>query len=182
VEPDQALRFIVATYGTKHLGMLLAHLYSVSQSHPEAKTTVYWQEIPEREIAALRAAFPTCNFRRTDFDFTGHWIRRIAAKMLSWHQAVSEHEADDHLILADADTLVLRDLTSFLPRDHDVTFTWKPEQILVNTGVMLLKCGPQQRRFSNACAIAPSRFSNRRNSTGKRTIRPMDMVQQIRWR
>jgi hypothetical protein len=81
---DEAVRFIVATYGTKHLGMLLAHLWSITRSHPAARATIYWQDIPAEKVGALQAAFPTFDFRETRFDFSGHWVRRIAAKMRSW--------------------------------------------------------------------------------------------------
>lgn len=148
MERYQAVRFIVATYGTKHVGMLLAHLHSITRSHPRALATVYWQEIPAAQIESLKVAFPAFDFRETDFDFSGHWVRRIASKMRSWSRAVAEHADESMLVLADADTLILRDLKPFFAaQDADVIFTWKPENVPVNTGVMLVKAGPAATAF-----------------------------------
>ena len=142
------MRFIVASYGTKHVGMLLTHLHSITRSHPTARATVYWQEIPHEKIDALQKAFPTFAFVETEFDFSGHWVRRIASKMRSWSRAVAEHEQDEILVLADADTLILRDVSGFISNHTaEVVFTTKPENVPVNTGVMLAKAGPAATAF-----------------------------------
>jgi hypothetical protein len=128
--------------------MLLAHLWSITRSHPAARATIYWQDIPADRVGALQAAFPSFDFRETQFDFSGHWVRRIAAKMRSWSRAVVEHEGKDQLVLADADTLIVRDLSSFFSdAAADVIFTWKPENVPVNTGVMLVKSGAAATAF-----------------------------------
>jgi hypothetical protein len=61
---------------------------------------------------------------------------------------VVEHEGEDQLVLADADTLIVRDLSAFFSDSAaDVIFTWKPENVPVNTGVMLVKSGPPATTF-----------------------------------
>jgi hypothetical protein len=132
------VRFIVASYGTKHVGMLLTHLHSIVRSHPQATAAVYWQDIPARLIDVLRAAYPRFDFRPTDFDFSKEFLLRISSKVHSWCRAVEEHAGERDLCLADVDTLVLRDVATFLAKDDvDVIFTHKPDRTALNTGVIL---------------------------------------------
>lgn len=138
MEDDPAVRFIVASYGAKHVGMLLTHLHSITLSHPEAKAAVYWQDIPEPLVAALRATFPRYDFHQTSFDFSNDFLLRISSKVHSWCRAVEEHAGEPELCLADVDTLVLRDVAPFLAKDDaDVIFTHKPDRTALNTGVIL---------------------------------------------
>lgn len=145
------MRFIVANYGTRHLGLLLAHLESVARSHPDAAHSVYWQDIPERFIAAMRAAFPRVEWVRTEFDFARDPIQRISSKVLCWARAGADHADEGELVFCDSDTLVRRDLASFFAaRDADVIFTTKPENVPLNTGVLLAHGGPAATAFLRA--------------------------------
>lgn len=145
------MRFIVANYGTRHLGLLLAHLESVARSHPQAAHSVYWQDIPERFIAALRAAFPRAEWIRTEFDFAHDPIQRISSKVLCWARAAEDHASDDALVFCDSDTLVRRNVSGFFTAaDADVIFTTKPENVPLNTGVMLARGGPAAIAFFRA--------------------------------
>lgn len=143
------MRFLVASYGTKHIGMLVTHLHSIARSHPDARASVYWQQIPERFIGAIRAAFPRFDFIRTEFDFEGDWIKRISAKVLCWARAAEEAADESQLVFADADTLVLRDVAPFFESTKaDIIFTEKPaEPAPLNTGVMLARGGPPATAF-----------------------------------
>ncbi|MEA3211236.1 MAG: hypothetical protein QOE70_4293 [Chthoniobacter sp.] len=142
MEDDPAMRFVVASYGTKHVGMLLTHLHSIARSHPEARAAVYWQDIPAPLIDAIRAAFPSFDFPRTEFEFHGDWIKRISNKVRAWNRAAAEYASEPALCLLDVDTLVHRDLAPFFSRnDAEVIFTWKPERTPLNTGVMLARGG-----------------------------------------
>jgi hypothetical protein len=132
------MRFIVASYGAKHVGMLLTHLHSIVQSHPTASAAVYWQDIPAPLVEALRAAFPRFDFHQTAFDFSKDFLLRISSKVHSWCRAAEEHAGERDLCLADVDTLVLRDVVPFLAKDGaDVVFTHKPDRTALNTGVIL---------------------------------------------
>ncbi len=145
---DQTLRFIVASYGTRHVGMLLTHLDSIARSHPEARAAVYWQDIPGRMIDALQATFPRYDFIRTEFDFSRDPVLRISSKVLAWCRAAEEHANEPLLCLADVDTLVLRNVTPFFERDTaDVIFTDKPERTALNTGVLLAHGRPAATAF-----------------------------------
>ncbi len=117
--------------------MLLAFLQSVARSHPGAGVSVYWQDMPESLIGAVRAAFPNVEFVQTGFDFAGDKIQRISSKVLCWARAAEEHSGD--LVFADGDTLVRRDLAGFFKTDADVVFTTKPENVPLNTGVILTR-------------------------------------------
>src|SRR5688500_1388320 len=80
----EALRFIVANYGARHAGMLLAHLHSIRKAHPEAAISVYWQDLPEEICAALKRVAPRAEFVRTDYDFDRDPLQRISSKVLCW--------------------------------------------------------------------------------------------------
>jgi hypothetical protein len=145
------MRFIVANYGTRHLGMLLVHLESVAATHPRARQSVYWQDIPEHFIAALQAAFPGVDWVRTEFDFAHDPIQRISSKVFCWSRAVGENAGENALVLCDSDTLVRRDLSPFFAQgDADVIFTTKPESAPLNSGVMLARGGPAATEFFRA--------------------------------
>ena len=145
------MRFIVASYGVKHVGMLLTHLHSVARSHPHAGAAVYWQDIPTPLIDALRSAFPRFDFHETSFDFSKDFLLRISSKVHSWCRAAEEHAGERDLCLADVDTLVLRDVSSFLAKDDpDVIFTDKPDRTALNTGVILAHGGAATTAFFRA--------------------------------
>jgi hypothetical protein len=60
---DEAVRFIVATYGTKRLGMLLAHLWSITRSHPAARATISGRTFLQRK-RALQSGISDVRFSR----------------------------------------------------------------------------------------------------------------------
>ncbi len=143
------MRFIVANYGMRHAGMLLAHLHSIARTHPQAKVAVYWQDIAPPIIGAIRAAFPAVDFIETAYDFAAEPLQRISSKVLCWTRAAEEHTGD--LIFADSDTLVRRDLSGFFAGGDDVVFTTKPtERVPLNTGVLLAKGGAATVAFFHA--------------------------------
>ena len=145
------MRFIVASYGPKHVGMLLAHLHSIARSHPTAGASVYWQDIPARLIDAVRAAFPRFDFHRTEFDFSKDFLLRISSKVHSWCRAAEEHAGEPQVCFADVDTLVLRDITHFFAKDAaDIIFTDKPDRTALNTGVVLAHGRPAATAFFRA--------------------------------
>lgn len=151
MEDDSSVRFIVASYGAKHVGMLLTHLHSIEQSHPQACAAIYWQDIPAPLVEALRTAFPRFDFHQTSFDFSNDFLLRISSKVHSWCRAVEEHASESDLCLADVDTLVLRDVTPFLAKDSaDVIFTHKPDRTALNTGVILAHGTPATVAFFRA--------------------------------
>ncbi len=143
------MRFIVANYGMRHAGMLLAHLQSIAQTHPQAQVAVYWQDIAPPIFGAIRATFPAVDFIETAFDFDADPLQRISSKVLCWARAAEEHTGD--LVFADSDTLVRRDLTGFFAGEEDVIFTTKPtERVPLNTGVLLARSGPAATAFFRA--------------------------------
>lgn len=149
--PSLIPRFIVANYGTRHAGMLLAHLQSVATSHPHARQSVYWQDIPAHLIDPLRAAFPKVDWVQTTFDFDRDPLQRISSKVLCWARAAEEHATEPALVFCDSDILVCRDLaTFFTPDPADVVFTTKPEKVPLNSGVMLARGGPGATAFFRA--------------------------------
>ena len=145
------MRFIVANYGTRHAGMLLAHLHSVTLSNPGVAITVYWQDIPEEICAALRIVAPQADFVRTHFDFASDPLQRISSKVLCWSRAAEEHASEPRLVFCDSDTLVRRDLAPFFEHgDSDVILTSKPERVPLNSGVILARGGAATTAFFHA--------------------------------
>ena len=51
------LRFVTSVYGKKYAGMLLTLLYSIHVSNPDAKVTIFWQDV-SKHIRRLKEAFP----------------------------------------------------------------------------------------------------------------------------
>lgn len=131
--------------------MLLVFLHSVAASNPGARVSVYWQDIPERLLAGLRAVSPHADFVRTEFDFAGDPIQRISSKVLCWARAAEENERETELVFCDSDTLVRSDLSGFFASDEaDVVFTTKPENVPLNSGVMLARGGAAATAFFRA--------------------------------
>lgn len=141
------MRFIVALYGARHLGMLLAHLHSIEQTHPQAVITVYWQDLPATLFAAVRAAFPRVDFLETALRFDRDPLQRISSKVRCWQRASEEHAGP--LVFADCDTLVRGELGSFFGKSEaDIVFTTKPEErVPLNTGVLLVTANTATRTF-----------------------------------
>jgi hypothetical protein len=142
------MRFIVANYGERHVGMLLAHLHSVTSSHPAARVTVYWQDVSDHLMVALRAISPAVEFRQTRFDFDRDPLQRISSKVLCWERAAAEYATEPRLVFCDSDTLVRCPLAPFFERpDFDVLITTKPERVPLNSGVMLARGGERAHAF-----------------------------------
>lgn len=142
------MRFVVASYGAKHVGMLLTHLHSIVRSHPAAAAAIYWQDIPAPLVDALRVTFPRFDFQQTDFDFSNDFLLRISSKVHSWCRAAEEHAGERDLCFADVDTMILRDITPFFDNDEaDVIFTDKPDRTALNTGVILAHGRPVTTAF-----------------------------------
>src|SRR5689334_619317 len=80
----EAVRFVVANYGSRHAGLLLAHLHSVTRSHPDATISVYWQDLPEELRGALQRVAPRADFIQTSYDFDADPLQRISSKVLCW--------------------------------------------------------------------------------------------------
>lgn len=145
------MRFIVANYGTRHAGMLLAHLHSITRSNPFAAISVYWQDIPEDIVAAMRVVAPQAEFVRTDFDFARDPLQRISSKVLCWGRAAEDHANESQLVFCDSDTLVRRDLAPFFEDlNADVVLTSKPERVPLNSGVILARGGAATAAFFRA--------------------------------
>jgi hypothetical protein len=144
------MRFVVANYGSRHAGMLLTHLFSVTRSNPDAGHSVYWQDMPPRILEALRIVAPNAQFVKTDFDFSADPLQRISSKVLSWQRAASEWDSEQELAFCDSDTLVRKTLTSFFDNRTDVILTAKSQSIPLNSGVVLARGGVATSAFFRA--------------------------------
>ncbi len=131
--------------------MLLAHLESLSQTHPGVPVEVYHQDLPGDRCDAIAKTYPKVTWVETKFDFTGDRVQRISSKTLAWEQALRRQRDGETLVLLDVDTLVIRDLAAVLAGDDwDVVFTWKDERFVLNTGVLVCRTGAGSRAFFQA--------------------------------
>lgn len=140
--------FLVATYGAKHVGMLLAHLHSIRQTHPSATIEVYHQDLPAAQFADLRRAYPDVIWLETAFDLSTDKIQRISSKTLAWEMAALRQPDGADVCLLDVDTLVRRDLSPFFQSaDFDIIYTYREGGFALNTGVMLMRASEASRAF-----------------------------------
>lgn len=136
---SRPIRFIVAAYGTRYVGLLLTCLYSIQESNKRARTTVLWQDMPEEKIDALTAAFPTVEFIEGTHLFAGNSTSRIAQKTHLWRAGAHAYK-DERRVFIDVDTFVLKDIESFFTDyEFDIGFTRKEDIYPLNTGVMLVR-------------------------------------------
>lgn len=119
--------------------MLLAHLESIKQSHPDAQIAVYWQDMPHTLVGAIRAGFPTADLIETKFDFASDPLQRISSKVLCWARAAEDFTGGGDIVFADGDTLVRLSLAEFFDDAADVVFTVKPEKVPINSGIVLTR-------------------------------------------
>lgn len=152
------MRFIVASYGPRHAGMLLVFLRSVAHSHPGARVAVYWQDIPARLMEGIRAVSGHADFIETAFDFARDPLTRISSKVLCWARGAEEFADAGELVFCDSDTLVRRDVAWAFAGEGDVVFTTKPENVPLNTGVMLARGGEGTTAFFRAWCAATVRI------------------------
>jgi hypothetical protein len=144
----ETVRFIVANYGTRHAGMLLAHLHSVQRAQADAAISVYWQDMPAEILAALERVAPRAEFIRTEYDFDRDPLQRISSKVVCWARAAEENMTESRLVFCDSDTLARRSLDSFFETlDWDVVLTSKPERVPLNSGVVLARGGERSGAF-----------------------------------
>lgn len=146
------LRFIIALFGNRHVGMLLPLLYSIEQSNPEATVSLYWEDIDSRILSQLQTTFPQLECIQTHFNFSDDITKRISSKTLVWEQAARDkrHETG-WLLFIDADMLVIRDIGSFLERFHsDAVFTERNGQFPINSGVIAAKASEKTAEFFTA--------------------------------
>ncbi len=133
--------FVTTIFGPKFLPFLAVHLRSVGQARPHASVLVQWDDLPEREIAALLLAFPNVRFERVNVETDDRIHHQVTRKIVTWRLAC-EQNPDTPLAMLDIDTLVVRPIDSlFASADWDMAFTWKDEAFPLNNGVMFFRSG-----------------------------------------
>lgn len=132
--------FITTIYGPTYAPFLGPHLHSIARTYPGARGMVLWQDLPEVEVALLKAAFPAWQFLKTDCPVHGDTNQRIPRKLHAWRMACSLFP-DEPLCFVDCDTLLVRPLDDLFTGGWDIAYTWKDELFPINTGVMLARDG-----------------------------------------
>ncbi len=140
------IEFATATYGNTYCGMLFTFLHSISMACPRSRTRVFWQDIDERRVAALKIAYPHVEFIETEAPLASSSVERISQKVYLWEHAAST-VTSPALCMLDCDMIVVRDPTKYFSLPFDVGFTVKNEKFPINTGTLLLRNSPAALKF-----------------------------------
>lgn len=143
------LRFIIALFGNRHIGMLLPLLYSIEKSNPEAKVNLYWEDIDSELISQFQKTFLQLECVQTHFNFSNDITKRISSKILVWGQAAREKQNETGwLLFMDADMLVVKEIGSFLEKfNADGIFTERDGQFPINSGVIVARASKKTADF-----------------------------------
>lgn len=137
------MRFIIATYGTRYMGMLVSLIYSIVKSNPRSSITVLWQDLPEDVRFSIQKTFNFVDFVVTDLHLSNNKQVRIASKLILWQKGYNAC-TDNNVVLLDVDMLVIREMESYFTdkKTWNIGVTHKPhEKFPLNTGLILLKRG-----------------------------------------
>lgn len=101
---------------------------------------------------SVKANMPDCNlivdeldFPRNNIDTTKLSFVSNTIKLRAWSKRIQE--LDDPIILIDADTIVLKDLSDVFEEDFDIGYTVTGSSIPINGGVIFVKPNERSRKF-----------------------------------
>ena len=135
---DKKINFVISVFGKRYIGMLIGNTFSISRSNPNAKISIFYQDIDEEIIQIIAMTFPQTEFTKTNFNFSTDHISRIASKTIMWNYAINCLDSGC-LVFLDVDMLVLKDISPFFQDEFDVLYTTKiKENCQLNTGIMLV--------------------------------------------
>lgn len=146
------IRFIIALFGNRHVGMLLPLLHSIEQSNPSATISLYWEDIDTLIISDFQRAFSQLECIQTHFNFSNDVTKRVSSKTLVWEQAAREKQNEsDWLLFLDADMLVIREVGSLLNNfESDGIFTEREGRFPINSGVIAVRASKKTADFFSA--------------------------------
>lgn len=126
----------VASYGDKYLPMLLSFLEAWGRAFPKICLAI--GDVSEHVVEDIAAAFPSVEIIPTGLAFSKDEQVRISQKMRLWrlladHPTLREHE---FTIFADADTVLVKDVSDFCRGDIVVTMRGAESRFILNTGVV----------------------------------------------
>ena len=142
--------FVTVVYGRDYIHFLLPFLYSVHKQYPEISGMILWNELPERDIALLQAAFPSYHFINTNQNIPLNQDQRISSKLFLWEQALLLCPEGETICFLDCDTIIHKRFDHFLRQQFDVIYTWKKEHFALNTGVIIMKNTLSTQQFMHA--------------------------------
>lgn len=137
------MRILTVIFGTRLNRYLRAWEESVVENCPKATIEVIEGEVPPR-----KEGWPG-------------WAPDNHYKLEIWRDAL--YESNENIVLMDADTLVLRDLTSaFRGKSYDIAFTERPGKLPLNGGVVFVRPNERSREFFDRwCEIDQHLLENR---------------------
>lgn len=135
--------YVISSFGTKFVGMLLSCVHSVRRAAPEARVALFWNEIPEDVVRDLATVYGVETYRFGESLAETRAAVRAASKINWWAEAARRLDGPANLVFLDVDTLLVRDVSSYFEREFDLVFTVKDLEVYpINAGVMLAKFRP----------------------------------------
>lgn len=135
------MKYFTSVYGGKYLPFLRAFLQSLTQQNADADVFVAWDDIADLEIQIISSHFPSVKFEQWEHGVQAAQDvhQRIPMKLRYWQKFLSTVDEGEVVAFLDVDTLIMHDLSTAMPDDADVVYTWKLERFPLNTGVMLVR-------------------------------------------
>jgi len=143
------MRFFISCYGSKYVPLLTVCLASLRAQHPSDAVSVYVDDLKDHEVLLLVKSFPSVEFKSVPTVASGMRDRRqaISSKLEHWCEFLSSVQDDEIVVFLDADLLIHRNIASSLPEQFDFLYTWKPESVPLNTGVVVVRNSSVLRAF-----------------------------------
>lgn len=139
------MKIICNHFGDESFGRMAEALKrSVEQNSPDAEFVEIVTGRPEEQPGLLR-----------------HYTDNHE-KLCFWRDAFNSLDDGDEVVLMDADTIVLGDLSPAFGEPYDIGWTWRPGRLPVNSGVVYLRCNDRSRAFMDAWVRRDTQLMNHR--------------------
>jgi hypothetical protein len=126
----------VASYGDKYVPMLLSFLESWGSAFSDIYLAV--GEVSDQIVEDIGRSYPSVHIISTSLAFSHEEQARISEKMRLWRVLADHPEVrkQDFTIFADADTVLVGDMSDFCEGDVVITLRVDASRYLINTGIV----------------------------------------------
>ncbi len=141
-------RVFIAAYGSRYEAFVNVCPESLYDAMPDCRVDVWLGDVSSSTTKLLANAFPDAVIEPPRaFLNSSDYTSRVSEKIVQWSKWFSETKDGEVCFLLDADTLVRGDIFSVMPQNCDVAFTFKNENLPLNTGVVGAVSNPRTREF-----------------------------------
>lgn len=125
----------VTSYGDKYLPMLVSFLESWGTRFPDIYLAI--ADVSDGVVEDLASSYPSVRIMSPPSSFSNDEQVRISQKMRLWRFLADQILLAEHkfAVFADADTVLVNDITDFCSGDVVITLRNAHSQFLLNTGV-----------------------------------------------